>query len=154
MKSDEAALIEYWGKAICERLDALIGAEAKGLRVRASKPALRAIDKKEMDEGRELILRRLDAAEDGMTAAEIRSFLMRAGYERLARNLEKTNLRRTCPMYALEQSQAVILVRPNDRRPRRWYSRLMYLRKFAQLPDAHQKDALDKALDSSSKNTI
>lgn len=153
MKSDESRLIEFWGKAICDRLDALLNAEIRGFKVRASKPVLRRVDEREWKEGQELILRRLDAAEDGMTAAEIRSFLMRAGYERMSRNLEKTNLRRTSPMWSLEQSQAVIMVRETNRHPRRWYSRLMYLRKFAQLPDHVQEAELNKALDSSSKTT-
>jgi hypothetical protein len=146
VKSDEAALIEYYGKLICEKLDALLTAETRGIRVRASKPAMRAVEQKEWKEGQELILRRLDAAEDGMTAREIQGFLMRAGYERMARNMDKTNLRRTSPMWALEKSQAVIMVRPNERRPRRWYSRLMYLRKFAQLPDAVQEAEVEKAI--------
>jgi hypothetical protein len=147
MSRELEMLIEHYGARIVALLELLVKREEAGLRIRPAPVPLRAMDKAEWEQGKRLILDRLDVAETGMTKEEIRQHLRGKGYARFAQNIAKANQRRKCPLAELIASGAVIAQRRNIRHAARYWSRIMYLRHHIGLPDEAQQQALNTALE-------
>lgn len=153
--SEEALLraVEFYGEKIVTLLTTLIKKEQQGFRVRTNRGSMRAMDKTEWEEGKRLLRDRLDAAEDGMTARELKEFMQRAGHERFAKNLERSNLRRKSPLREMVNARQIILEQKTIRHVARYWSRHMYLRRHAALPDDWQQELVMEAIDKLSSDS-
>jgi hypothetical protein len=144
---DVEMLVEHYGARIVALLEVLVKREEAGLRIRPAPVPLRAMDKAEWEQGKRIILDRLDVAERGLTKEEIRQHLRGKGYGRFSMNIAKANQRRKCPLAELISSGAVIAQRRNIKHAARYWSRMMYLRNHLGLPDEAQQQALNTALE-------
>jgi hypothetical protein len=149
---ESTALIEYYGRRILLALETLVHAERQGLRVKMAKAQESKINQVQYEEGVQAIVRRLDQAPEGMTTREIADWLIKAGHERIAKNVvAQAKNHRKNPLDELVKAQLIFFSRdPTTRAPkfarRRYFTRGWYLRKFAQLPDYAQRTEMEDAL--------
>lgn len=150
---ESTALIEYYGRRILLALETLVHAERQGLRVKMAKKQEAKINQVQYEEGVQAIVRRLDQAPEGMTTREIADWLIKAGHERIAKNVvAQSRSHRKNPLDELVKAQLLFVARdpvlrgaPKFAR-RRYFTRSWYLRKFASLPDHAQQSELEEAL--------
>jgi hypothetical protein len=151
MSRELQMLVEHYAARVVALLEVLVKREEAGLRIRPAPVPLRAMDKAEWEQGKRVILDRLDVAERGLTKEEIRQHLRGKGLGRFAMNIAKANQRRKCPLAELIASGAVIAQRRNVKHAARYWSRMMYLRHHIGLPDETQEQALNEALEGKDK---
>lgn len=150
--SEQTLVIEYYLKQITKHLATLVGVERQGFRVRAAKKQSRKIQRIEVEEGIQLLCRRLDQAPEGMTMKEMAAFMHEAGWEKFAKNMVKYNHAGRNPITDMIKNKLVIVTRDQVAQggkfagPRRFWTRSWYLRKFASLPDDWQQAEVEEAL--------
>ena len=141
-----AMMVEHYAVRILALLEVLVQREKEGLRIRPATVPLKAMDKAQWEQGKRVILDRLDVAEHGLSKEEIRQHLRAKGYERFAQNIGKAQKRRKCPLTELVEAGAIVAARDHIRKPARFYSRLMYLKHHISLPDTDQQLRVNKAI--------
>lgn len=150
--SETDRLIDFYGARVVELLERLLRREEQGLRVRTTQGQLEQMKKSEWDAGKRAILDRLSTAENGCTVRDLVAYLESQGHSRFASNLARANLKRKSPLRELVAGQLAIRTQARANAPAVYWSRQMYLRRYAQLPDEYQRAALEAAITEKADN--
>ena len=150
--NESERLIEYYGGRIVELLERLLRREEQGLRVRTTQGQLEQMKRAEWDAGKRAIVDRLSTAENGCTVRDLVAYLESQGHHRFAANLARANLKRKSPLRELVAGQLAIRTQARPNAPAVYWSRQMYLRRYAQYPDDFQRAALEAAITEKADN--
>lgn len=139
-------LVQYYGQRIVDALELLLKREQNGLRVRESTGRLKTMTTVQWNAGKQAILDRLSVAENGCTSRDLIAYLNANGHTRFADNLARANLKRKSPLRELMAQQLIIRTAKSRTAPPVYWSRAMYLRRYAQLPMDYQQAAVEAAI--------
>ena len=145
-------LVQFYGQRILEALQLLLKREEKGLRIREATGRLQTMTTVQWNDGKRAILDRLSVAENGCTSRDLIAYLQANGHERFANNLARANLKRKSPLRELMAQQLIVRTAKSRTAPPVYWSRAMYLRRYAQLPFDYQQAAVEAAIAQKADN--